>query len=80
MSTKKRNRVIVTTPSFRLVRSKWGWVCFEQFAGVDRMGVKRWVDLDQRDANKMQSWVNLVTELANAIEKRAKARRKRVQS
>jgi hypothetical protein len=44
------------------------------------MGAKRWIDLDKSDADQMRIWVDLAIEVADAIEKRAKARRKRVQS
>jgi hypothetical protein len=80
MRNKKRNRVIVVTPSFRLVRNRFGWIGFEKFDGVDNMGAKRWIDLDKSDADQMRIWVDLAIEVADAIEKRAKARRKRVQS
>jgi len=73
---KKKPKILISTPDYRIVQDSSGWRCVETEDGHDRMGVRRWKDWSVgADVGAPERFRYFVNAISDALELRAKRRR-----
>ena len=73
---KKKPKILISTPHYRIVENPSGWRCVEVEDGHDRMGAKRWKDWSVgKDDTAPVNFRYFLNAISDALELRAKRRR-----